>query len=129
MKPEINSGWPLKRMETRSITPGVSILSSFDPSICMHTILYNNNYLRLTLEVFHDIQKLIVHVRTGRELDFDLIQVSQSVTNIEWSIIGAIIIRLRRLLLWWRWWCWRWLTSCCWLRSKTWATVTSICCS
>ena len=35
--------------------------------------------LRLALEIFHDIQEAIVHIRLVMKLDLDLVQVSQRI--------------------------------------------------
>lgn len=39
--------------------------------------------LRLTFEIFHDIQELVVNIRVSRELDLDLIEVAKSVLERE----------------------------------------------
>lgn len=47
--------------------------------------------LRLALEVFHDIQKLVVDIGLPSKLDFDLIEVAQCVLTV--LVIGPKLSR------------------------------------
>lgn len=69
----MSSGWPAKRVETRSITPGVSILEHGDQP---HPSTLYIRHIRLAFEVFHNIQKLVVHLSLIDEADFDLVEIT-----------------------------------------------------
>jgi len=46
--------------------------------------------LRLTLEVLHDIQKLIVDVELARKLYFDLIQIAKSILDVHSALALSV---------------------------------------
>lgn len=49
--------------------------------------------IRSALEVLHDVQEFIIHIRSLRELHLDLIQVAQRVAPIEWTF-GACKVKV-----------------------------------
>lgn len=58
--------------------------------------------LRLTFKVFHNIQEFVVYFWLVRELDLDLIQICESILDVQ----GSVSVRLRtccRLFVAWRW--------------------------
>jgi len=70
LKPWIRFGLPAKSVDTRRMTPGVSILFSISGN---SYIGQRRVYSRLTLEVLHDVKKLVVYLGIARELHLDLI--------------------------------------------------------
>ena len=71
-------------MDTRWITPGVSMLFVF--SHCTLRIRISTaGSLRLTLKFFHDIQKLVINFWSVPEPVLDEIQVREGVGDVEWS--------------------------------------------
>ena len=128
LKPTISSGCPLNNMETREMTPGVSmdwdlnsckiktftdraftwitrLLSldknykhmrlqrkkaySADPAVQ----LFWNNFAMRTSAYLHNIQKVIVDLGLSSELELDLVQVWESILNLQslkgWGLIGC----------------------------------------
>ena len=73
MKPWMRLGCPRNSVETRSITPGVSIawLLNWRVSNAADT------------HVLHDIQKPIVHIGMVRELHLDLVEVRERISYIQ----------------------------------------------
>jgi hypothetical protein len=59
------------------MTPGVSILYSLSASCDDSRQIHS----RLTLEVFHDVEKAIVDIGHVTESDLDLIEVAESVLS------------------------------------------------
>lgn len=80
LNPWIKAGWPVKRFDTRWITPGVSILLS---SVC--NAQQQAEYLRLALEILHYIQKPVIHIGLFNEADLDLVKIAQSVLSMNVS--------------------------------------------
>ena len=84
LKPKISLLYPRNRFFTRSMTPGVLILSYNTRKGRIRTNLRANGglikqslhcwikYLRLGFEIFHDIQEFVVDLRLVGELHFDL---------------------------------------------------------
>ena len=60
----------MNRVDTRSITPGVSILTCYFSSVAYEIGAGN---IRLAFEVFHNIQELIIDIWMVHESDLDLI--------------------------------------------------------
>lgn len=77
LKPWIKLGWPANNSETRLITPGVSILWPF--SYSQHVKSGRSYHSRLALEVLHNIKEPVVHIGLLRELDFNLVKVTESI--------------------------------------------------
>jgi hypothetical protein len=69
-------GWPLKSVETRWITPGVSILLRVSYSISQHGV---DSCLRLTLEVVHNIKESVVDIGLVYKTDLDLIKIAECI--------------------------------------------------
>ena len=82
MKPPISSECPWKSIDTRWITPGVSMLFVFSRGI-MGADLKEKNDARLTLKLLHDIQKLVVNFWSFPEPVLDEIQVREGVGDVE----------------------------------------------
>lgn len=79
LNPEMSKGCPLNNVDTRSMTPGVSILLYnvlVGVYVCVSIHASQDKTLRLTFKIFHDIQELIVYVRPVRELSFNFVEVS-----------------------------------------------------
>ena len=72
LKPEIKAGYPWNKDDTRSITPGVSILEIKVSAAGLISLYF---FLRMALEILHDVQKAIVHVGSVSKAGFDLVQV------------------------------------------------------
>ena len=91
LKPEMSSGWPLKSMETRSITPGVVSLSQDQNKARQDNGILGSigrRNVHLALKVLHDVEKVIVNVRTVLESVFDFVEVSKRVADIQRAIAG-----------------------------------------
>jgi len=58
------------------MTPGVSIL--FCISVCREPASGSSD-LRLTLEIFHNVQEFIIHIRLVVKLNLDLVQVAEGI--------------------------------------------------
>jgi len=84
LKPPISSECPWKSIDTRWITPGVSMLFVFSHCI-PRTTTWRTRGLRLTLELLHDIQKLVVYFWSLPEPALDEIQVGEGVSDVERS--------------------------------------------
>lgn len=82
LKPPISSECPWKSIDTRWITPGVSMLFVFSHRIPKTRILTAGN-LRLTFKFLHDIQKLIINFWSLPEPVLDEIQVREGVGDVE----------------------------------------------
>ena len=51
----------------------------------------------MTLEVFHDIQENVIHIRPVIELDLHGIQVAESISHIELKVHCTILVLWHRL--------------------------------
>lgn len=69
------------------MTPGVSILERGVRGDVISSKKFR--HLRLTLEVLHDVQEPIIHIRLINELNFDLIEIAQSI--LADSVLSAIL--------------------------------------
>lgn len=80
LNPWIRLGWPAKSSETRLITPGVSILPQSQCIVWVEVVEKKGvGNERLALEIFHDVEKLIIHLRVLVKLDLDLVEVTESI--------------------------------------------------
>ncbi len=62
--------------------------------------MWTRIYVRLTLEILHNIQEDIVDIRAVMKLDFDSIEVAKRIRDIELTIGNAIHILQHRLGSW-----------------------------
>ena len=91
LNPWMRSICPLNNTDTRSMTPGVSILAN-EKGFIAREKWYKIKDVRLALEVFHDIQKVVVYIRLVLELQLDRVKIAKSVGDIElanrlWSLV------------------------------------------
>lgn len=49
-----------------------------------------NEILHLSFEVFHDVKELIINTRKFLELKLDLVQIAQSIPDVERSIVVGV---------------------------------------
>lgn len=78
MNPWIKAGWPLKSVETRWITPGVSILQE---SGNIRTDRWGE-YSRLALEVLHYVEESVIHIGLVDKAHLNLVKVAQRILRI-----------------------------------------------
>lgn len=85
LNPRMRCLWPLKSSLTLAITPGVSILCRKKVGISFHKIVQRIKDVQLGLEIFHDVQKLIIHPWLLRELKFNLVQEFECIFELDLS--------------------------------------------
>lgn len=92
LNPWIRAGCPLKRVETRWMTPGVSILRRAKSVIHSREKLFTQaKHIRLTLEIFHYVQEPIIDVGLVDEADFDLVQIAERVLIVKTNQLVEIL--------------------------------------
>lgn len=78
MNPWIRAGWPLKRVETRWMTPGVSILIDCQFLWCILQCSPAGD-ARLAFEILHDVKEPVIDFWLLDEADLDLVEIAERI--------------------------------------------------
>lgn len=79
MNPWIRAGWPLKRVETRWMTPGVSILVDCQFCCDVYCNVVSACDARLAFEILHNVEEPVIDFRLFDEADLDLVQIAERI--------------------------------------------------